>query len=62
MRYIMTLIWGIAIGSAISYMLTAMGGQEFSFVLMFAMVAVISLTVFIVGEGILGDSSKSETL
>lgn len=58
MRYIMTLIWGIAIGSAISYMLSAMGGQGFSFSMMLAMVVVISIAVFVLGEGIL---EKPET-
>jgi len=55
MRFIMTLFWSVAIGSAISYMLSAMGGQGFSLSQMFAMAGIISLAVFVVGEGILGN-------
>jgi len=59
MRFIMTLIWSLAIGSAISYMLSAMGGQVFSLTQMFAMAGTISIAVFVVGEGILGDSPEA---
>jgi len=53
MRFILTLVWAVLIGSAISYMLSAMGGQEFQVSNMLIMAGILSLAVFVLGEAVL---------
>lgn len=49
----MTIIWSVLIASAISYILTSMDGAPFNMNLTFIVAGMLSLTVFILGEGVL---------
>lgn len=53
MRYIMTIFWAVLISTAISYVLTSMGGEPFIFSEALILAAVIIVGVFALGEGIL---------
>lgn len=59
MRFIITVIWSLLIGSAISYILSAMGGQELTLLQMSIMAGILSIAVFVLGEGVLKEEKDA---
>lgn len=53
MRYIMTIIWAVLISSVISYVLSNMAGDPFNLTHTLILAAILSVVVFILGDGIL---------
>lgn len=58
MRFIITLIWALLIGSAISYVLTSMAGDPFNFSHGLILGVIFAIAIFILAEGILKEDSK----
>ncbi|WP_138416459.1 DUF2929 family protein [Aquibacillus sediminis] len=58
MRFVWTIIWALLLSLIISYVLTSMAGQALSLAPIFALTAIFSIAVIIIGDGILGDSKK----
>ncbi|WP_010529926.1 DUF2929 family protein [Lentibacillus jeotgali] len=57
MRFLWPLIWAFLISCVVSYVLVSMAGNEFEIVGTFAATIVITLAVFILGEGVLKGES-----
>ncbi len=58
MRYIMTIVWAILIGAAVSYVLTSMGGEPFVMADSLVLSAIFAVIAMILGDGILRQESK----
>ncbi|MFD2042701.1 DUF2929 family protein [Ornithinibacillus salinisoli] len=58
MRYLMTIIWAVLIGSVISYVLSSMAGDAFPLMDTLVLSAIIAIAIFVLGDGIL--KAKSE--
>ncbi|WP_339228791.1 DUF2929 family protein [Oceanobacillus sp. FSL K6-2867] len=58
MRYIMTIVWAILIGAAVSYVLTSMGGEPFVLSDALILSAVFAVAAFILSDGVLREESN----
>ncbi|MBP2076603.1 DUF2929 family protein [Oceanobacillus polygoni] len=58
MRYIMTIVWAILIGAAVSYVLTSMGGEPFVLSEALILSGIFVIAAFILGEGVLREKSN----
>ena len=56
MRYIIIFIWSILISSAVSYVLTSMSGDPFSFKIAVFFAGILSVAIFVLGDGILKEA------
>ena len=53
MRFIVTIIWAALISGVLSYILSHMTGSTFELTNVIVLTVIISLTVFILGEGLI---------
>lgn len=53
MRYIMVAIWSLLISTAVSYVLTSMGGEPFNFVLTLILAGIFTVAIILLGDGVL---------
>ncbi|WP_417006824.1 DUF2929 family protein [Aquibacillus koreensis] len=58
MRYFFTLLWAVLISFLVSYVLTSMAGETFTFTPIFFIALFFALTIFIIGDGILKEEKK----
>ncbi|WP_226037665.1 DUF2929 family protein [Aquibacillus saliphilus] len=58
MRYFWTIFWAIVISFLISYVLTSMAGEALTLLPIFILAAAFSLTVIIIGDGILKEETE----
>ncbi|WP_077325072.1 DUF2929 family protein [Virgibacillus siamensis] len=60
MRFIAPLIWAFFISCVISYVLTSMGGTQFHLPSTIALAIILTIGVFLLGEGVLkkGESEQ----
>ncbi|GGJ95361.1 hypothetical protein GCM10007063_17340 [Lentibacillus kapialis] len=58
MRFLWPLIWAFLISCVVSYVLVSMAGNDFDIVSTFGATIVITLAVFILGEGVLKGESE----
>ncbi|HEY4601909.1 MAG TPA: DUF2929 family protein [Cerasibacillus sp.] len=59
MRYIMTIIWALLIGSVLSYVLTSMAGDPFNLNQALILSSIIAVLIFIM-SGVIKDSSQEQ--
>lgn len=53
MRYIITIIWSLLLGAALSYVLSSMAGDPFVIAEAGILAAIIAVFVFILGDGLI---------
>ncbi|SFD38445.1 Protein of unknown function [Lentibacillus persicus] len=58
MRFFWTFFWAILISAVISYVLTSMAGNAFDVTSMFVVAILMSLAVFLLGEGVLKNGEE----
>ncbi|MEN1970325.1 DUF2929 family protein [Lentibacillus sp. N15] len=58
MRFFWTFIWALAIGSVISYILSAMAGDAFNVVHTLVLSIIFTIIIFILGEGVLKEQTN----
>ncbi|SET14962.1 Protein of unknown function [Oceanobacillus limi] len=58
MRYLMTIVWAILIGSVLSYVLTSMAGDSFAITDTLVLSAIVAIAIFVLGDGVI--KAKSE--
>ncbi|GAB3789889.1 DUF2929 family protein [Virgibacillus kimchii] len=59
MRYVMTIIWALLLGVVLSYVLSSMAAEPFNVSATIAFIIIISLSVFWLGDGVLGDEKEN---
>lgn len=59
MRYIMVAIWSMLISTAVSYVLTSMGGEPFSFLLTLILAGIFTVAIIVLGDGILKGNEET---
>jgi len=59
MRYVMTFIWAALIGVVLSYVLSSMAAEPFNVSATIAFIIIVSLAVFLLGDGVLKDKKES---
>ncbi|MFD2759843.1 DUF2929 family protein [Lentibacillus juripiscarius] len=58
MRFFWSFFWAILISCVISYVLASMAGNSFSMTSAFMLAIIITLGVYIMGEGVLKDEAE----
>ncbi|MHA6251683.1 YjzD family protein [Oceanobacillus sp. CAU 1775] len=58
MRYIITIVWSLLLGAALSYVLASMAGDPFVLAEAGILAAIIAVFVFILGEGLLKEQKQ----
>ncbi|WP_217585942.1 DUF2929 family protein [Lentibacillus saliphilus] len=59
MRYIVTMVWSLLIGAAVSYVLSSMAGAAFELSHGLITGVIIGIGVLILGEGVLKGNTQS---
>ncbi|MBC5636686.1 MULTISPECIES: YjzD family protein [Ornithinibacillus] len=58
MRYIATILWAVLITFVLSYVLSSMGGGSLDLVATLVMAAILSIAIFILGDGLLKEKKE----
>lgn len=58
MRYIATILWAVLITFVLSYVLSSMGGGSLDLVATLVMAAILSIAIFILGDGLLREKKE----
>lgn len=58
MRFLWTFIWALLIGGVISYILSSMSGDPFNLVHSITLSIILTIAVFLLGEGVLKEQSE----
>ncbi|MFC4559303.1 DUF2929 family protein [Virgibacillus kekensis] len=58
MRFVIPFIWALLISFVIAYVLTSMAGSTVDLFSTFVVAVILTLTAFILGEGILKDGTE----
>ena len=59
-RYIMTIFWAILISGVLSYVLSSMGDAKFVLTDTLILAGILSVAIFILGDGLLKDNKATE--
>ncbi|MUK90589.1 DUF2929 family protein [Ornithinibacillus sp. L9] len=59
MRYLMTIIWAVLISSTLSYVLSSMAGEPFPVTDTLVLSAIVSIVIFVLGDGVLKVNSEN---
>lgn len=59
MRFIWTFIWSLLLSGVLSYILTSMGDSEFKLMPTLALAIILTVAVFVLAEGVLGDENEA---
>ncbi|WP_420031296.1 DUF2929 family protein [Virgibacillus halodenitrificans] len=59
LRYIWTIIWALLISSVLSYVLSSMGGESFSFLSTIVFAGILVVAIAILGDGALKEDHSN---
>ncbi|ENH96170.1 hypothetical protein J416_12192 [Gracilibacillus halophilus YIM-C55.5] len=58
MKYLVTIFWSVLISFLVAYVLSSMAGETFNISGVFALAAVFSIAIIILGDGILDEGHE----